>query len=99
LITPPGAKPAADDAESMESCLHLIAGMHTLAAAIGRLRTGRLPIEPDPELGHAANLLYMMTGRRPTPLEERVMDVALILHADHGMNASTFGCMVVATTM
>jgi citrate synthase len=99
LDTPPGARHATDDAESMESCLHLIAGMPTLAAAIGRLRAGRLPIEPDPELGHAANLLYMMTGRRPTPLEERVMDVALILHADHGMNASTFACMVVASTM
>lgn len=54
---------ALDDAESMESCLRLIAGMGTLAAAIGRLRRGRLPIEPDPELGHAANLLYMMTGK------------------------------------
>jgi citrate synthase len=88
-----------DDAESMESCLHLIAGMATLAAAIGRLRQGRLPIEPDPELGHAANLLYMMTGKRPTLVEERAMDVALILHADHGMNASTFACLVVASTM
>ena len=88
-----------NDAESMESCLHLIAGMGTLAAAIGRLRRGRLPIEPDPELGHAANLLYMMTGKKPTPIEERAMDVALILHADHGMNASTFACLVVASTM
>jgi len=88
-----------DDAESMDSCMHLIAGMATLASAIGRLRRGRLPIEPDPELGHAANLLYMMTGKKPTPMEERAMDVALILHADHGMNASTFACMVVASTM
>jgi citrate synthase len=99
LRRPQDARPATDDAESMDSCIHLIAGMATLAAAIGRLRAGRLPIEPDPELGHAANLLYMMTGRRPTPLEERVMDVALILHADHGMNASTFACLVVASTM
>jgi citrate synthase len=90
---------ALDDAESMESCLRLIAGMATLAAAIGRLRRGRLPIEPDPELGHAANLLYMMTGKKPTPMEERAMDVALILHADHGMNASTFACLVVASTI
>lgn len=96
---PPDARPGTDDAESMESCLHLISGIATLAAAIGRLRAGRLPIEPDPELSHAANFLYMMTGKRPTPLEERVRDVALILHADHGMNASTFACMVVASTM
>jgi citrate synthase len=96
---PQAERTALNDAESMESCLHLIAGMGTLAAAIGRLRQGRLPIEPDPELGHAANLLYMMTGKRPSPIEERAMDVALILHADHGMNASTFACLVVASTM
>ena len=99
LNRPPDARPGTDDAESMDSCIRLISGMATLAAAVGRLRRGRLPIEPDPDLSHAANLLYMMTGRRPTPLEERVMDVALILHADHGMNASTFACMVVASTM
>jgi citrate synthase len=99
LRRPTDPRLAPDDAESMDSCIHLIAGMATLAAAIGRLRRGRLPIEPDPELGHAANLLYMMTGRRPTPVEERVMDVSLILHADHGMNASTFACLVVASTM
>lgn len=99
LSRPEDATPSSGDAESIDSCIHLIAGMSTLAAAIGRLRRGRLPIEADPELGHAANLLYMMTGRRPTPLEERVMDVALILHADHGMNASTFACLVVASTM
>jgi len=57
-----------------------------------------VPIEPDPELSHAGNLLYMMTGKRPTLIEERIMDVALILHADHGMNASTFSAMVVAST-
>jgi citrate synthase len=99
LDRPRAERAALDDAESMQSCLRLIAGMPSLAAAIGRLRRGRLPIEPDPELGHAANLLYMMTGKRPTPMEERAMDVALILHADHGMNASTFACLVVASTM
>jgi citrate synthase len=99
LDRPQTKRASLDDAESMESCLRLIAGMSTLAAAIGRLRRGRLPIEPDPELGHAANLLYMMTGKKPTPIEERAMDVALIIHADHGMNASTFACLVVASTM
>ena len=85
--------------EQIESAYRLVAGVATITAAIARLRSGRLPIEPDPELGHAANLLYMLTGRRPSPLEERVMDVALILHADHGMNASTFAAMVVASTL
>ena len=87
------------DAEGEESCYRLIAGLPVLVAAIARIRDGKMPIEPDPELSHAANFLYMMTGRRPTTVEERVMDVALILHADHGMNASTFACLVVASTL
>ncbi|HUW31068.1 MAG TPA: citrate/2-methylcitrate synthase [Planctomycetota bacterium] len=87
------------DAAGLPSCYRLIAGVGTIAAAIARLRRGRLPIEPDASLGHAANFLYMITGRRATPVEERVMDVALILHADHGMNASTFASIVVASTL
>jgi citrate synthase len=87
------------EATGIEASYHLIAGVSTLAAAIARIRKGRMPIEPDPSLGHAANLLYMITGKRPTPVEERIMDVALILHADHGMNASTFAALVVASTL
>ena len=87
------------EAVGMEACYRLIGGVASLAAAISRLRQGHLPIEPDPELGHAANFIYMMTGRRPTPIEQRIMDVSLILHADHGMNASTFATMVVASTL
>jgi len=103
-----GATPAARSLETRfslgparDTCCRIIAGTATIAAAIARVREGHMPIEadPDPELSHAANLLYMMTGRRPSPLEERVMDIALILHADHGMNASTFACMVVASTL
>ncbi len=88
-----------DAGTGLEACYHLIAGVGTLTAGIMRLRQDRLPLEPDPELGHAANLMYMMTGRRPSPAEERIMDIALILHADHGMNASTFASMVVASTL
>jgi len=83
----------------LDACYRLIGGMATIAAAITRLRQGKLPIEADPKLGHAANLYYMMTGEPPSPLRERVLDVALILHADHGMNASTFASMVVASTL
>ncbi len=89
----------ADDAASLDSCFHLISGLATLAAGISRVREDKLPVEPDPRLGHAANLLYMMTGKKPSGEEERIMDIALILHADHGMNASTFASMVVASTM
>jgi citrate synthase len=90
---------AVENSCSPESCYHLISGAATLAAAVYRIRRGKMPIDPDPELSHAGNYLYMMTGRKPTPLEERVMDVALILHADHGMNASTFAALVVASTL
>ena len=86
-------------AEDIESCYHLISGVACIAASIARLRTGHLPLEHDPELSHAANLHYMMIGRRPTALEERIMDICLILHADHGMNASTFAALVVASTL
>lgn len=83
----------------MQSCYQLIAGIATITAAIVRLRQGRLPLEPLPHLSHAGNLLYMMTGKEPTALETRIMDISLILHADHGMNASTFASMVVASTL
>ncbi len=88
-----------EDACSIEACYHLISGVATITAAIARVRQGHMPIEPDPQLSHAANLLYMITGKRPTPVEERIMDIVLILHADHGMNASTFASMVVASTL
>lgn len=81
------------------SCYHLIAGVASIAAAIARIHQGHFPIEPEPTLSHAANLIYMMTGKKPSPEEERIMDIALILHADHGMNASTFASMVVASTL
>ncbi|MCB1196261.1 citrate synthase/methylcitrate synthase [bacterium] len=81
------------------ACYHLISGLATVTAAVARIREGKMPIEPDPDLSHSANFLYMMTGKKPTPIEERIMDVSLILHADHGMNASTFAAMVVASTL
>jgi len=70
-----------------------------LVATYGRLSAGGGPIEPDPALGHAANFLYMLTGRRPTPLVTRAFDVSLILHADHELNASTFAARVAAATL
>jgi citrate synthase len=80
-------------------CYSLIGGVASIAAAIKRIRERHLPLEPRQDMSHAANLLYMMTGKVPTPEEERIMDVSLILHADHGMNASTFASMVVASTL
>ncbi len=88
-----------ESAIGKNSCYHLISGVASLAAAIARIQQGHFPIESKPGLGHAANLIYMMTGKVPSPEEERIMDIALILHADHGMNASTFASMVVASTL
>lgn len=84
---------------AIETCYHLIAGVSTIIGAVSRVHQGHLPLEPDPDLSHAGNLLYMITGRKPTPVQERIMDIALILHADHGMNASTFASLVVASTL
>jgi citrate synthase len=73
--------------------------MPTLVAAWERIRRGKAPIAPNPKLSHAANFLAMMTGKKPTPLAEKTFDVALILHADHELNASTFAARVAAATL
>jgi citrate synthase len=82
-----------------EVSIKLIAQLATLAAAIARFRQGKPPVAPNPEFSHAGNFLYMMTGNAPSEMSERIMDVALILHADHGMNASTFTTMVVNSSL
>jgi citrate synthase len=82
-----------------EAAIRLIAALPTLAGAIARLRAGHEPLDPRPDLTHAGNFLYLLTGREPDPAVERIMDVALILHADHGMNASTFTSMVTNSSL
>lgn len=79
--------------------IRLIARLATLVAAIERIQTGRPPLAPRDDLPHAANFLYMMRGEAPDELSARVLDMALILHADHGMNASTFTAMVVHSSL
>lgn len=81
-----------------EMGIKLIAQMATLAGIIAMLRLGKEPIAPDEKLSHAANYLYMMTGKKPDESVARVMDICLIIHADHGMNASTFAAMVTNST-
>jgi citrate synthase len=85
--------------DDFDSCYRLIAGLATITAAVARTREGKMPLDAMPELSHAGNFFYMMTGKLPTPQEERIMDIALILHADHGTNASTFASLVVASTL
>ncbi len=79
--------------------VRLTAQISSLVATLGRMAAGAGPIQPDPVLGHAANFLYMLTGDRPSGLATRAFDVALILHADHELNASTFAARVAAATL
>ncbi|MBI4477132.1 MAG: citrate synthase [Acidobacteria bacterium] len=79
--------------------VRLTARVATLVAAIGRVLQGKGPVEPDPVMGHASNFLYMLTGNRPSGTATRAFDVALVLHADHELNASTFAARVAAATL
>ncbi|MDZ7746497.1 MAG: citrate synthase [Halobacteriales archaeon] len=91
--------PAADQAASRRKGRRLTAKIPTVLAAFDRYRRGEEPIAPDPELGYAANFLYMLTGEEPDEVAEETFDQALTLHADHGLNASTFTSMVIGSTM
>jgi 2-methylcitrate synthase len=86
-------------AANYRKAVRLTAQIASIVATMGRVASGGGPIEPDPVLGHAANFLYMLTGQRPGGLETRAFDVALILHADHELNASTFAARVAAATL
>ncbi|MFQ5345139.1 MAG: citrate synthase [Mariprofundus sp.] len=87
-----------DEKTVHQVCVNLIAKMPTLVAAHARMRHGDDPIAPRDDLSHAANFFYMLTGEEPDTLTERIMDVALIVHAEHTMNASTFSTLVVASS-
>lgn len=88
-----------DELDDLGTAYRVIAQMMTATGMVARMRKALAPVEPDPELSLAGNLLYTMTGERPSETATRLMDVALILHADHGMNASTFTAMVVTSTL
>jgi citrate synthase len=88
----------AEDA-NVPKAIRLIGAMPTMVARYDRRRRGLEPVEPDPQLGHAANFLFMLSGQRPSEEAARTFDVALILHADHEMNASTFTARVIASTL
>jgi citrate synthase len=81
------------------SVVRLIAKAPTLVAAFHRLSHGKDYIPPNPEWGHAGNFLYMLTGEEPDAEMARIMDVCFVLHAEHSMNASTFGGRVTGSTL
>ena len=78
--------------------LRLTSQVPMIVAAHEQIRNGRAPVAHDPALGHAANFLYMLQGRRPSADSARLMDIDMILHAEHGSNASSFTARVVAGT-
>ncbi|HSG74152.1 MAG TPA: citrate synthase [Nitrosopumilaceae archaeon] len=83
---------------SYERAINLISKVPTIIASWQRIRNGKWAIDPKPELSHAANFLYMLTGEIPDEEIEKIFDICLILHADHTFNASTFTARQVAST-
>jgi citrate synthase len=79
--------------------VRLTAVMPTIMASWEHIRNGREPVAPLPDDSHAANLLYMLSGKRPDSETARMLDVVMILHADHELNASTFAARVTAGTL
>jgi citrate synthase len=84
---------------SVEKAAHLMAQTATIVTTFDCLRNGKPVVEGDPKLGLAANFLYTLTGKKPDDVMEHVFDIALTLHADHELNASTFAARVVAATL
>ena len=94
----PQAHDASRDANVVKA-MRVTAQTATIVAAYEQIRRGREPVEPDEAGGHAENFLRMLFGAEPDPLFVRAMDLALILHADHELNASTFAARVTAATL
>jgi len=97
-----GLDPDAEDespAASRRKATRLVARVSSLTTAFHRIRNGRRPIAPRPDLSHAANFLYTLSGRKPRVVPVRAFDAALVLYAEHELNASTFTARVVASTL
>ena len=88
-----------DRESAVKAAMKLTGQMGTITAAWERIRAGKDVVRPDKSLGIAENFLYMLRGEKPDEDEARMMDVCLILHADHELNASTFTTRVVAGTL
>ncbi len=91
------------DHDTMEQnhlrALQLIARIPVITAYFHRHRQGKSLLPPDPSLGEAANLLYLLDGEKPSPEKVNTLDMCYVLHADHGMNASTFSARVTIATL
>ena len=90
---------AMDHDANVRKAIRLTSQLAMIVAGYDRIRKGKTVTPPDPSLSHAANFLLMLNGVKPTPTAEKALDVALILHADHEFNASTFAARVTAATL
>lgn len=90
---------AVDHDSNVRKCFDLTAQIPMIVAAFDRIRKGKPVLEADKSLSHAGNFLWMLTGEKPSETATRTFDVALILHADHELNASTFAARVIAATL
>jgi citrate synthase len=88
-----------DSQANVDKAIRITSQIAMIVAAYDRIRKGHAVVEPDRSLSHAANFLLMLNGQRPSPTAERAFDIALILHADHELNASTFAARVTAATL
>ena len=88
-----------DREANIHKAIRLTAQIAMIVAAYDRIRKGLEIVQPDRSLSHAANFLLMLTGKHPSKTAERALDIALILHADHELNASTFAARVTAATL
>jgi citrate synthase len=84
---------------SVEKAHRLMSQTATIVTAFDRMRNNKPVIESDPSLDFSANFLYMLTGQKPPAISEKTFDIAMILHADHELNASTFAARVTAATL
>jgi citrate synthase len=84
---------------NVRKCFHLTAQMAMIVAIYDRLRKGLEIVPPDRSLNHAANFLWMLNGVKPSETAVKTMDMALVLHAEHELNASTFAARVIAATL
>jgi len=87
-----------EDPRAYEKAIRIIAQLPTLIAAIYRIQSGQKPISPLSELSHGSNFLYMLRGKKALQQEGEILDKCFIIHAEHGLNASTFTARVAAST-
>jgi len=88
-----------DHDSNVHKAIRLTAQIAMIVADYDRIRKGKNVVEADPSLSHAGNFLWMLNGEKPSRTAEKALDVALILHADHELNASTFAARVIAATL